>query len=160
MLTQQILIKTRNSNDNEQTFYALSSMMTAADVKLMLPCRYVSPQTVEGSQFMLNGLSSIFLVLASMALLLTCLMILSTMNNMLTEQFKIIGTMKAIGGTQGKIMRSYLLTVCIYALIGTALGLGLLLCSQVSAIVAQQAKVDLGPYPLSQTLFYTRASWN
>ena len=111
VLTQQILIKTLNSNENEQTFYALSSVMTAAHAKLLLPTGYVSPQTVVGSQFTLNGLSSIFLVLASMALLLTCLMILTTMNNMLTEQFKMIGTMKAIGGTRGKIMRSYLLSV-------------------------------------------------
>lgn len=157
VLTQQILIKTRNSNENEQTFYALSSVMTAAHMKLLLPTGYVSPQTVEGSQFTLNGLSSIFLVLASMALLLTCLMILTTMNTMLTEQFKMIGTMKAIGGTRGRIMRSYLLSVGIYALIGTALGLGLglLLCVQVSTFVAQQAKVDLGPYQVSPWVILT-----
>jgi putative ABC transport system permease protein len=156
-LTQQILIKTRNSNENEQTFYALSSVMTAGHVKLLLPSGFVSPQTVAGSQFTLNSLSSIFLVLASMALLLTCLMILTTMNNMLAEQFKMIGTMKAIGGTRGKIMRNYLLSVGIYALIGTALGLSLgqLLCWKVSAIVAQQAKVDLGPYQVSAWVILT-----
>jgi ABC-type lipoprotein release transport system permease subunit len=83
-----------------------------------------------------------------MALLLTCLLILTTMNTMLTEQFKIIGTMKAIGARRGKIMRGYLLTVGIYALIGTALGLalGLFLCTQVANLVAQQTKLDLGPY--------------
>jgi putative ABC transport system permease protein len=90
----------------------------------------------------------IFISLASMALVLTCLMILTTINNMLSEQFNIIGAMKAIGATRGKIMRGYLLTVGIYALIGTALGLvlGLFLCTQVSQAVAQQTKLDLGPY--------------
>jgi putative ABC transport system permease protein len=56
--------------------------------------------------------------------------------------------MKAIGATSGRIMRGYLLTVGIYALIGTVLGLalGLFLCTQIAHAVAQQTKIDLGPY--------------
>ncbi|HKV58255.1 MAG TPA: FtsX-like permease family protein [Ktedonobacteraceae bacterium] len=150
-LTQQILVKTRNAADNEQTFYALSSVLNSAHAKLLNPTGYISPQATASSNFILQGLFIVFLVLAVVALLLTCLMILSTMNNMLGEQFKIIGTMKAIGGTRGKIMRSYLLSVSIYALIGTALGLGLglLLTAQVSSLVTQQTKVDLGPYQIA-----------
>jgi putative ABC transport system permease protein len=155
--TLQILVRTQNANDNEQTFYALSSVLNAAHVKLLFPSGYISPQAAAGSNFILQGLFTIFLVLAIVALLLTCLMILSTMNNMLGEQFKIIGTMKAIGGTRWKIIRSYLLSVSIYALIGTALGfgLGLLLTSQVSTLVTRQAKVDLGPYQVSVWVILT-----
>ncbi len=117
----------------------------------------IRPQAAAGSNFILQGLFDVFLVLAVVALLLTCLMILSTMNNMLAEQFKVIGTMKAIGGTRWKIIRSYLLSVSIYALIGTALGLGLglALTAQVAGLVAQQAKVDLGPYQISVWVILT-----
>lgn len=147
VVLQQFLFNTRNRANNEQTFYAIQSELTSYHVQTAAVA-YISQQTLSGTQLSLNGLSIVFLSLAGMALLLTCLMILTTMNNMLTEQFKTIGTMKAIGATSGRIMRSYLLTVGIYALIGTVLGLalGLFLCTQISNVVAQQAKIDLGPY--------------
>lgn len=147
VLTQQILIKTQNAQNNQQTFYTLLPIVQSAGVKI-LSAGNVAAQSVTSSNLFLQGLSTIFLVLAAVALVLTCLMILSTMNTMLSEQFKIIGTMKAIGGTRWKIIRSYLLSVSLYALIGTALGLGLglLLCNVVAGIVVQQTKVDLGPY--------------
>jgi putative ABC transport system permease protein len=147
VLQQQFLFRTRNVADNEQAFYAIQSELTSYHVQT-IASGYINPQTVASSQVTLNGLSIVFISLASMALLLTCLLILTTMNTMLTEQFKIIGTMKAIGATRGKIVRGYLLTVGIYALIGTALGLalGLLLTTQVAKVVAQQTKLDLGPY--------------
>ena len=147
VLQQQFLFRTRNAADNEQTFYAIQSELTSYHVQT-IASTYIPPQALASSQMTLSGLSIVFISLASMALLLTCLMILTTINNMLTEQFKIIGTMKAIGATRGKIIRGYLLTVGIYGLIGTALGLGLglFLCTQIAGIVAQQTKLDLGPY--------------
>ncbi|HEX6483584.1 MAG TPA: FtsX-like permease family protein [Ktedonobacteraceae bacterium] len=147
VVLHQFLFNTRNRANNEQTFYAIQSELTSYHVQAAAAA-YISQQTLSGAQLSLNGLSIVFLSLAGMALLLTCLMILTTMNNMLTEQFKTIGTMKAIGATSGRIMRGYLLTVGIYALIGTVLGLalGLFLCTQISNAVAQQTKIDLGPY--------------
>jgi putative ABC transport system permease protein len=147
MVLQQFLFNTHNRANNEQTFNAIQSELTSYHVQTVA-ATYISPQILSGAQLSLNGLSIVFLSLASMALLLTSLMILTTMNTMLTEQFKTIGTMKAIGATRGKIMRGYLLTVGIYALIGTVLGLalGLFLCTQISNAVAQQTKIDLGPY--------------
>src|SRR5260370_4124672 len=44
---------------------------------------------------------------------------------MIGEKIKIMGKMKAIGGDRQKVMRSYLLSVVIYGMVGTALGLGL-----------------------------------
>src|SRR5262249_27861864 len=142
VLQQQFLFRTRNTADNEQVFYAIQSELATYHV-LTIASGYVAPQAVASSQMTLIGLSIVFVSLASMALLLTCLLILTTMNTMLTEQFKIIGTMKAIGATRGKIIRGYLLTVGIYALIGTALGLGLglFLCTQIANVVAQQTKL-------------------
>ena len=37
VFTQQILVKTQNANNNEQTFYTLSSVLNAAHVKLLFP---------------------------------------------------------------------------------------------------------------------------
>lgn len=147
VLQQQFLFRTQNPADNEQTFYALQSDLTGYHVHTIV-ATYIPPQALASSQMSLAWFSLVFTSLAGMALLLTCLLILTTMNNMLTEQFKIIGTMKAIGATRGRIMRGYLFTVGIYAVIGTVcgLGLGLLLCVQIAGIVAQQTKLDLGPY--------------
>ncbi len=147
VLQQQFLIKTRNPVDNEQTFNAIQAELASYPVQT-IASTYIAPQTITGAQMTLNGLSTIFISLACLALLLTCLMILTTTNNMLAEQFNIIGTMKALGATRGKIVRGYLFTVGIYAFIGTVpgLALGLFLTTQVSAAVARQTKLDLGPY--------------
>ena len=64
-------------------------------------------------------------VLAIIALILTSFLIINTVTTMIAEQTKIIGTMKAIGGTRQKVIRSYLLTVGVYGVVGTLLGLGL-----------------------------------
>lgn len=147
VLQQQLLFKTSNPADNELTFDTLQSELAPFQVQT-IASSYIPPQTTASAQMTLDGLSSIFIGLASLALLLTCLMILTTINNMLTEQFKVIGTMKAIGATRGKIMRGYLLTVGICALLGTipGLALGLFLCTQVAKAVARQTKLDLGPF--------------
>lgn len=147
VLQQQFLFKTHNPADNEQTFTRIQAELAPYHVQT-IASTYITLQTIAGAQMILNGLSTIFISIGSLALLLTCLMILTTINNMLTEQFKVIGTMKAIGATREKIIRGYLLTVGIYALIGTVLGLalGLFLCTQVANAVAQQTKLDLGPY--------------
>ena len=47
-------------------------------------------------------------VLAIIALLLTSFLIINTVSTLIAEQTKIIGTMKAIGGTRQKVIRSYL----------------------------------------------------
>ena len=64
-------------------------------------------------------------VLAIIALILTSFLIMNTVTTLIAEQIKIIGTMKAIGGTRQKVMRSYLLSVGIYGIAGTVLGTGL-----------------------------------
>jgi putative ABC transport system permease protein len=64
-------------------------------------------------------------VLAIIALILTSFLIINTVTTLIAEQTKIIGTMKAIGGTRQKVILSYLLSVGIYGIVGTALGIGL-----------------------------------
>ena len=64
-------------------------------------------------------------VLSIVALLLSVFLLLSTITTLITEQFPVIGMMKAIGAQGGQVMRNYLLSVAIYGVIGTTLGLGL-----------------------------------
>jgi putative ABC transport system permease protein len=118
---------------------------------------FFSTANQQDTQLAITGLLNILLVLASIALLLVCVMILNAVNTLPTEQMKIIGTMKALGGTSFQILRSYLLSVGLYALIGTALGLGvgLVLCSQVTAIVAEQSQLDLPPFQVAPWVILT-----
>ncbi len=64
-------------------------------------------------------------VLAAGAIVVSCFLIMNTLTTLIAEQMRIIGTMKALGGTQSDILKSYLLTVLIYSLLGTFLGLAL-----------------------------------
>ena len=75
------------------------------------------------AQLIVTGLLNIVRILAGVALLLVCLMIINTVTTVLSEQIRIIGTMKALGGTRWQIMRSYLLSVGIYGISGTVLGM-------------------------------------
>src|SRR6266567_466816 len=78
----------------------------------------------------------------------------------LTQQIQVIGTMKALGGARWRIVGSYLLTVALYSVVGTALGLELglvggyqvasLLSSTVQLTVGGAAvALDAGPFQLS-----------
>ena len=74
-------------------------------------------------QLDMSGVLNIIRLLSLVALLLTCLLIINTVATLIAEQVKVVGTMKAIGGTRLVIMRSYLFSVEISAIIGTLLGL-------------------------------------
>jgi putative ABC transport system permease protein len=74
------------------------------------------------------------------ALLLASLVIIMTMNTMILEQTRMIGIMKALGGTQGTIVCGYLITAALYACLGTLGGLvlGLLGGNALTALLARQ----------------------
>src|SRR5947207_3051890 len=85
------------------------------------------------------------------AFILTCLLIINTMTVLITEQMRIIGTMKAMGGTRWVIMQGYLISVGMYSLVGTILGLaaGIGAGDQLAAVFAGIMRVDLGPFQVS-----------
>src|SRR5260370_39629598 len=72
-----------------------------------------------------NGLYVIMDVLSVIALIVAGFLIINTVTTLVGEQIATIWTMKAIGATRGAIMRGFLLTVAVYAVIGTALGIAL-----------------------------------
>lgn len=148
-LTSEILINMHDQSFSgvAVTYATLTALLKAAHVTVYGSHQF-STANQQDTRLSITGFLTILLVLASIALLLVCVMILNTVNMLLTEQMKIIGTMKALGGTRLQIIRSYLVSIGLYALLGTALGLGLglLLCSQVTTLVANQAQLDLPPF--------------
>jgi putative ABC transport system permease protein len=154
----EILLKTQNQSyaSVQATFATLTRLLKTSHVQVFTS-RFFATANQQDERLAISGLLNILLILASIALLLVCVLILNTVNTLLTEQMKIIGTMKTLGGTRGQITRSYLLSIGLYALIGTALGLGvgLLLFSQVAAIVARQARLDLPPFQVTPRVILT-----
>jgi putative ABC transport system permease protein len=96
---------------------------------------------------LINGFFTLLRILASMALVLTALLIVNTVSTTIAEQTQIVGIMKAIGGTRAAIFFSYLLSMFFYSLVGTALGilLGLYGGARLATWLANAADLDLGP---------------
>ena len=105
----------------------------------------------------ITGLLSIMSVLSIIALILTGFLIFNTISTLVAEQIKMIGTMKAIGGSRGAIIRSYLLSVSIYGVIGTTLGivLGILAGYLLTGVILNLVNSDLGPYSLAPGIIIT-----
>ncbi len=105
----------------------------------------------------LPGIFAVMRVLSLVALLLTALLIINTVTTLVAEQTRIIGTMKAIGGTRGKIVRGYLTSVALYGITGTVLGLALGLWGgqAFAAYIATLIILDLGPFTLSPAAIIT-----
>src|SRR5262249_61661943 len=93
--------------------------------------------------------------LLAIALLLIGILIINTVTTLVAEQTKIIGTMKAVGGTRGAVLRGYLTSVGIYGAVGTALGvaLGLFGGYQFTAFLASIIILALPPPSFSPGLF-------
>lgn len=155
----EILVKTRNANNPRLTYETISQFLGRAHLSVVFSHWNFTSGNAD-TQLQVVGLLTIIRLLAWLALLLVAVIIFNTVTTLLTEQFKIIGTMKALGGTRWYIMGSYLITVGIYSGIGTASGLsaGLLagyqlaahLASTVQYSVGQQTiTVDVGPFEVS-----------
>lgn len=76
-----------------------------------------------GSNQLLANLFMLLRFLSIVAIVVSCFLVINTITTLLAEQISIIGTMKAIGGTQSVIFMSYLLSVGLYAIVGTLVGL-------------------------------------
>ena len=105
------------------------------------------------------GILTLMRLLSALALLLVSVLLFTTVTTLIAEQVAIIGTLKALGGTRWRIACSYLLTVGVYSLLGTALGLGIglligyVLAARLAATVhynvgSLQITADVGPFRL------------
>ncbi|MDQ6661817.1 MAG: ABC transporter permease, partial [Chloroflexota bacterium] len=149
-LATEIMVKTQNADNVQQTHDEIAHILNTAHLTTYDDFFTYSVNSVD-TQLAVTGLLNVIRILSIIALLLVCIMIINTVTTLLTEQMKIIGTMKALGGTRWRIVRSYLLSVGIYAIIGTVLGivLGLLLCYEISTLVSSLTPADLGPLQVS-----------
>ena len=154
----EVMLKTQSGafNSIQQTVSQLSTTLHTAHIT-PLYTHWFTTTNQKATQLGITGVLDIILILTIIALVLVCFMIFNIVTIMLAEQIKIIGTMKALGGTRWRIMRGYLLSVAIYAVVGTTIGLllGLLLCAQVSTLVANQMRIDLGPLQISPWIILT-----
>jgi putative ABC transport system permease protein len=158
LFSTEVLIKTQNQSyaSVQATFATLAQLLKTSHVHVF-SSHFFSTAGQQDTRLAISGLLTILLILASMSVLLVCVLILNTVNTLLIEQMMIIGTLKTLGGTRSQIIRSYLLSIGLYALVGTALGLGvgLLLSAQVTAMVAWQAQLDLPPFQVSPWVILT-----
>jgi len=117
---------------------------------------------LTGNQFdpgPVNGLYVIMDVLSVIALILAGFLIINTVTTLVGEQIAIIGTMKAIGATRAAVMRGFLLTVAVYAVVGTALGivLGLIGGYQFTLFMANLITLDIGPFQIDPSVLVLSA---
>jgi putative ABC transport system permease protein len=162
---QEILVKTLDAavvKTNQAMLQILQHDHIRIDPKSSW--RYASGS--EDTQLSILGPLTVIRFLAVLSLLLVGSMIFNAVTTFLTEQIQIIGTMKALGGSRWRIMGSYLLTVAIYSVAGTALGLelglvggyqlALLLTSTIQLNVGSAAiALEVGPFQLSPWILPT-----
>lgn len=160
----QILVKAPDVATSS-TLAAMQQVLARAH----LPVTFANYRlSAEYQDFLLSvvGPLAVIRLLTGFSLLLVIVMLINAVQTLLTEQFNIIGTMKAIGGSRLAILRSYLLTINLYSLVGTALGLpsGLAVGYRLSVQLALLMQVtvgadailqNVGPFSLSPVVLFT-----
>lgn len=145
-LTQPNLIDVleRDTNLGQQTARSLQASLVTHSVT-------IDDIAIRGDDFTspaISGVFAIMRVVSLVALLLTSFLIINTVSTLVAEQTKIIGTMKAIGATRGRVVRSYLTSVGIYGLAGTiaGIGLGIYIGYLFTSFLATIVTIDLGQF--------------
>jgi len=139
-----IEIQVRDKRTAADTARAVTALLRAHGVAVLgadLPGNQFDPSVI-------NGLYTILDVLSAIALVLSGFLIVNTVSTLIGEQTSIIGTMKAIGATRTAVMRGYLVTVAIYAVTGTLLGiaLGVFGGYEFTLFLTSIVTLDLGPF--------------
>lgn len=150
-VADHIQVKVQNTAASKvtKTISDLTSVLIAHHIKIQEAHSDTDPFGLAKRE--LDGLVLATQMLAYGAMVLTCFLIINIMSTMIAEQTKAIGTMKAIGGTRGRIIRSYLLSVLIYGIVGVVLGipLGLYAGYQLTLLQTSSITLALGPYQLA-----------
>ena len=131
---------------------------TAANVQQTLHTHQIQvmnldfPGSIDPSA--LDAIHSVFAllrILAILAVVMSGFLILNTVMTLIAEQTAIIGTMKAMGGTHGAILRSYLVSVVIYSVLGTvpAIALGIVGGYLLAIALAPTIPLAVGPFMLT-----------
>jgi putative ABC transport system permease protein len=162
---QEILIRTPDA-EVVQTYRSLTRLLQNAHIRVDPKSSWRLTAGGADTQLSVTGPLTVIQFLTVLSLVLVCALIFNAVTTLLAEQIQVIGTMKALGGTRRRIIGSYLFTIAIYSVIGTALGLefGLfggyqlatLLSSTVQLTVGNSAlALDAGPFQLSFPVLLT-----
>lgn len=149
-----IAIKVQNINAVHDTVQALSTMFQQEHLTAQVTMIQSGIGAELGLDFVL-GFFNIVRTLAAGAIVVSCFLIMNTLTTLVAEQMKIIGTMKAIGGTRSTVLLSYLFTIFIYSILGTFLGLvlGIAIGYTGASQFAQLKLFDLGPPSIPLNVF-------
>ncbi|BCL84711.1 hypothetical protein ccbrp13_71760 [Ktedonobacteria bacterium brp13] len=143
-LRYAVAFKVKNTKLESSTATAVAAVLKANGVAV----KGISYPTPFNTALLtvLGGVFTLLRLLAMLAVLLSGMLILNTILTLVTEQTPMIGTMKALGGTRGTILRGYLVSVWIYSILGTLPGiaLGLVLGYPLGSILVND--IDLGPF--------------
>lgn len=108
-----------------------------------------SAATLSWNQY--EGVFTLSTLLVILAIAISTLLLFNTITMMVTEQTAIVGTIKVLGGTRGRILLGYLFTVGIYSILATVPGiiLGLLGGFFLAAAVTATIPLASGPFEVS-----------
>ncbi len=139
-----IALKVNNTAQKSSTAKAVADVLRAKQVTVQ-GITYPTPFDTAVLTAV-NGVFTLLRVLAILAVILSGMLILNTIITLIAEQTQIMGTMKALGGTRGSILRGYLVSVLIYSILGTLPGivLGLVLGYPLASVLF--SNIDLGPF--------------
>jgi putative ABC transport system permease protein len=147
-----IAVKVRNVSQVYQTAGLLKQILQANHQTIQDQGTFIqSSIQVNISADFLSGFLNLVRTLAFGAIVVSAFLIFNTMTTLVTEQVKVIGMMKAIGGTRKTIVLSYLCTILLYSVVGTILGLtlGIIVGYAGAEKVALLKAMDLGPFFVS-----------
>ena len=144
-LDHQILLKVHNRNLDQATAAAVQRVLLSDQITIFhvdIPDVNANAATLAATQ----SIFSLLRLLCIVAIVLAAILILNIVTAVVTEQMGVIGSMKAIGGTRGTIMRGYLASVVLYSVAGTIPGLavGIYGGSRLASALAAQAQLDGG----------------
>jgi ABC-type antimicrobial peptide transport system permease subunit len=142
---QHISIKVDSITQVNATAHALGSLLQAHQVTVF-GASFPEPLTAQLQQ--VEGIFTLVRILAVLAVAMSGILLLNTVTTLVAEQTAIIGTMKALGGTRGTILRGYLLSVGLYSLLATAPGLALGIVGGAQLATALDQTIPLAPGPL------------
>ncbi len=146
-LTHEIAVKVQSDADTVAT--ALQQVLLAHGIAVNGVAVSTGGRTSPPTNA-IAGVFSLLRILAIVAVVMSSFLILNTVTTLVAEQTAIIGTMKAVGGTRGAIMRGYLVSVGIYSVLATlpAIALGLFGGYQLGSQLATTVPIDIGPFVL------------
>ncbi len=149
LLQHSILVSITSLSQQQAVVTGLRGILQAHTITVLstnFP-DHADPATLQA----INSVFSLLRILIIVAVVMSGLLILNTIATLIAEQTAIIGTMKAMGGTRGKIMRGYLASVVIYSLLGTlpAVALGIAGGYALASWLTSTIPLDVGPFALT-----------